>query len=91
MEYLSDETRDAYFKLTRQHIEANWLQIMPFEFEMIYDHVLNYDFPESYETLNQLGMENGFLKGQSLFRDKNEFYELLLFDTKSGCAAKNVS
>jgi SAM-dependent methyltransferase len=68
------ESRETYLK--RQWDIYNNEQMTDTEKNIIYQHLISSDHPESFESLCVLAQQSGFLKPQSLLWDRNRVFNL---------------
>ncbi len=72
------ETRDEYFVRYWSNCEKLWVDLDSGELELLHNHIHNYDYPESFNTLSGLLRESEFKKHEVLFRDQPGFHFLML-------------
>ncbi len=70
----NDEQREVYLK--RQWDVYNNDAMTDEEKSLIYKHLIESDYPESFETLCSLAKKSGFLPPQSLLWDDNKVFNL---------------
>jgi len=75
------ETRDQYLQRWWTTIHSQWKELTPHEFDLVHEHVFSSDHPESIDALRAFGRAAGFARVDQLWRDQQEFYALLSFET----------
>jgi len=70
----NDEKREVFLK--RQWENFNNEVMTDEEKNLIYEHFITSDYPESFETLRSLAQKSGFLQPQSLLWDDNKVINL---------------
>lgn len=77
-----DEDRQSYLKRWCHTCQTKWTALSPRERKKAQEHVKQADFPESFSTLEKLGLELGFRRVIPLFTDPDNLYCFLCFDKK---------
>ena len=63
VDFVNDfSSRDKCMKNYKELVEKNWTALTNQDKEYLYDHVLNFDFPESILKYNQIALSVGFKK-----------------------------
>ena len=62
------------------HAETECLALTQSERKKAIEHVTTKDFPETLSRLSQMAEASGFTRNCSLYREKKDFYELILFE-----------
>ncbi|RKZ88747.1 MAG: ubiquinone biosynthesis protein UbiE [Candidatus Parabeggiatoa sp. nov. 3] len=75
------ETREAYLKRQWAIYKNNWTELTKEELMRLHDHIFANDYPESIDTLDELAKHNGFKHLKSLFKERNNLFELCCFST----------
>ncbi len=76
-----EENRHGYIKRFSRICMEKWDQLTGEELLRICEHVKCSDYPETFETYQQLAEENGFKRTEKLFHDKHYLYGVFRFTT----------
>lgn len=68
------QTRSDYLERWKQSLEKDWKVFSAAEKSTIWDHVSNYDFPESCESFEEIASHAGFRAFEHLYSDPMRFY-----------------
>jgi SAM-dependent methyltransferase len=81
---LNNEDRQTYIERWCHVCQTEWTALSARERKEAQEHVQAADFPESFSTLEKLGLNLGFSQVRSLFTDPDNLYCFICFDKKAG-------
>ena len=69
VDFMNDySSREECIEQYKATVEKKWTNLTREEKEYLYEHVLNFDFPEDFKTYKQLGIKSGFKTIKKLFQ-----------------------
>lgn len=74
-----DESRETYIEKYLQTVKKKWLQLSFEEQNLISNHMLNSDYPETIETIEMLAEKNG-LKSNNYLYPNGDYTQIILFE-----------
>ena len=74
-----EESQEAYIQRSLENLRQNWSQLTSQEVEMVANHIFNEDLPETQNTLYSIAQKHNFTRCECLYRDSQNFYQLLCF------------
>jgi len=80
---LNNEDRQSYIERWCHMCQTKWTALTPRERKEAQKHVQEADFPESFSTLENLGINIGFRRIKPLLTDPDNLYCFFCFDKKT--------
>ena len=74
-----NKTRDDYYKHVKHVMSTTCTTLIEGDLEIIFEHMLTYDFPEEIQTYYTLADKVGFTSKDLLYSANEGFYALLRF------------
>lgn len=62
-------TREDWFNFYRAGVDKNWTSLSSQEKDFVCNHVYNFDYPESLNTMGEISKETGFAQQKNLFKE----------------------
>jgi len=73
------EERETYIERYLDDVKKRWSMLSPQEYLIVKNHISSSDFPETPQTLYELGIKHNFNRSECLYRDSLETTQLLCF------------
>lgn len=73
------EERNTYLKRYLDDVKKRWSLLTPQECLIVEEHISSSDFPETAQTLSELGRKHGFKRCDCLYQDSLDTTQLLCF------------
>jgi cyclopropane fatty-acyl-phospholipid synthase-like methyltransferase len=74
---LAGEDRAGHAKRWWKACQRKWTALSRPEMESLRDHIFSADYPETFETVDELARRHGFRRVMSMFRDPDQLYEMV--------------
>ena len=75
VDFVNDyNSREECLKHYKENVERKWIELTDKDKQYLYEHVINFDFPESFSTYKELGEKHGFKNPEKIFQKDSWAY-----------------
>ena len=79
VDFVNDYTsREECFRHYKENVERKWIELTSEDKQYLYEHVLKFDFPESFSTYKEIGEKTGFKNLKKIFQKDSWAYMMFL-------------
>jgi len=76
---LENETRSQFLARCEAEMDEHWTEITGEEREGMREHINSADFPETVETMREIGLHNGFARVESVWVAPSQLFQVIVF------------